>query len=454
MISQIITKLENTAGSNAKIDILKNNQSNTILKTCFELALHPHLNFYIKKIPAVKSHQGVISLAEALVRLEKLSSREFTGHAARDYVADTLSKLSKEDSDVLTRVLKRDMKCGVSVATVNKIWEDLIATYAYMRCCLPKDSNIKKWDWKKGVYIQTKMDGMFCNAIVHDGKTEILSRAGSPFPTEFAERIRSDLLAVSEFSEKVIHGELVVLDKKSKKYLDRKTGNGMLNSCLQEGEFDYEKYDIRLVAWDIIPYDNWINAIDYTVKYSTRFTEFRAALATNNTQNIISVKTVVVFSTAEALEVYYQLLDEGEEGGVMKSPDMIWSNGTSKDQVKMKMIFEFDLKIIKLNPGTGKNAKTFGSIEAASLDDLLTVNMSGFKDAEREYLHSIRDQLPGMIVTGKSNALIQRRGSTKWSMFLPRFVELRLDKTIADDLNKIIETADAAKKTIFGGADE
>jgi DNA ligase-1 len=452
IVSDIVSKLESTQGTNAKIEILRANADNKTLRQAFLLAYEPHTNFYIKKFDAAKANAGVKNLDECFdVLVNKLSTRDVSGHAARDLVGELLSGLSTDDSMVLSRVLKRDMKCGVSVGTINKIWKDLIATYPYMRCCLPKDSNIKKWNWKNGVYIQTKMDGMFCNAIVHDGKTQILSRAGSPFPEEFAKFVRQDLLAVPEFAESVIHGELLVLVKKTQKYLDRKTGNGMLNSCLQEGDFDYDKYDIRLVAWDIVPYTNWINAVDYVVHYRNRLELLENGL--KNVKNIIPVKTYIVYTTTEALEIYCQLVDDGEEGGVMKWPEMIWSDCTSKDQVKMKMVCEFDAKIRKLNPGNGRNESTFGSIEVSTCDDLLVVNLSGFTDKMRAYLYSIKDQLPGMIVTGKANAMIKRRGSDKWSMFLGRFVELRLDKQKADDLETVIELFEAAKTSIFGGVD-
>jgi DNA ligase-1 len=249
-----------------------------------------------------------------------------------------------------------------------------------MRCSLPKGSNVKKWDWTKGIFIQTKMDGMFANGLVSDSSvTDLLSRAGSPFPTEFAENIRKDLVKLydlynDEASRSLTHGdlvtngELVVLNKKTGKYLPRKEGNGMLNSCLQDGEFDHSKYEVKFVVWDIIPRQNWETGEVFKEKYKYRFDNLVAAISTLELTSIIPVESKIVYSKKEALDVYIELTSKGEEGAVMKSPFMFWEDGTSKDQVKMKMVAEFELEIVGFNPGNGKNADLFGSIKCKSRD--------------------------------------------------------------------------------------
>jgi DNA ligase-1 len=464
-IYPIIFSLQNTSSTNAKLDILRQHAGNDLLKKVFEYALHPRKNFYIKKIPAPNVNDNSItemSLEDVFVYLDKFSVRELSGHAARDTVSDILAALTYDDRVVFERLLKRDMKCGTSVASVNKIWEDLIPTYSYMRCSLPKGSNVKKWDWTKGIFIQTKMDGMFANGLVSDSSvTDLLSRAGSPFPTEFAENIRKDLVKLydlynDEASRSLTHGdlvtngELVVLNKKTGKYLPRKEGNGMLNSCLQDGEFDHSKYEVKFVVWDIIPRQNWETGEVFKEKYKYRFDNLVAAISTLELTSIIPVESKIVYSKKEALDVYIELTSKGEEGAVMKSPFMFWEDGTSKDQVKMKMVAEFELEIVGFNPGNGKNADLFGSIKCKSRDGELIVNLPGFKDDVRKDMHNRRDTLIGKIVTGKGNALVNAEGKDTWAIFIPGFVEERLDKTEANSLAEIQEIFANAINSVFG----
>jgi DNA ligase-1 len=456
-VYQILTSIENTSGSNAKRDILKEHAGNDILKMCFNLALTPRLNFYIKKIPAVSTHAGTLDLQSALRRLEALSNREITGNAAKAYVKETMEALSAEDAYVFKRVLGRDMKCGVSISTVNKIWKDMIPTYAYMRCSLPVGSNIKNFPWKKGVYIQTKMDGMFSNNIGQGNSTHILSRAGSPFPSEFAPALREELLKLkNELVEPNedgvnIHGELLIWDINAKKYLSRKTGNGMLNSCLQDGDFDSKNYDVHVVVWDYVPIENWVKQTDYNVAYSIRFTKLINKIKELGLTKIVPINCEVVYSKAEALAVYRKLRQAGEEGAVLKNPDMIWEDATSKDQVKMKVVFEIEVEITGFNPGNGKNEKYFGSIAGKSADGLLTLNAGGITDDDRKHIHSIMDQLIGKIMTVEGNDLTDSEGKDTLSVFLPRFIEIRLDKTTANTMDEIKAIHEAAQFNIFGG---
>jgi DNA ligase-1 len=149
----------------------------------------------------------------------------------------------------------------------------------------------------------------------------------------------------------------------------------------------------------------------------------------------------------EALAHYREMLDAGMEGTIIKNATGIWKDTTSKDQVKMKLDIDVDLVIMGFNAGNGKNEATFGSIVCQTSDGLLEVNISGFTDDVRLEVHNNRDQLLGTIVTVKGNSIMPPTGNnTKYSLFLPRFAEFRTDKTVADDLAKVIEQFDNAIK--------
>ena len=53
-------------------------------------------------------------------------------------------------------------------------------------------------------------------------------------------------------------------------------------------------------------------------------------------------------------------------------------------------------------------------------------------DATRQDIWSRKADLVGTIVTVKCNGVISRKGVDSKSLFLPVFVELRLDKTESD----------------------
>jgi DNA ligase-1 len=369
--------------------------------------------------------------------LEKLSSRELTGNAARDAVALLLSKLHEEEAQVLENILKGDLRCGINVGLINKIFPGTIPEYPYMRCSLIKGSNIEKFDWENGVFSQEKADGMFANVFFYpDGKVKITSRNGTVFPNSEFKTFIMEFTKVAEPGF-CYNGELLVSEKQSTenwKVLPREIGNGILNSVLKNGSFKDNQKPFYLM-WDKIPLENAVPGGKYEVPYKERYKEIQKIKG----QFFLPIPTKKVFSLKEAFEHYTQMTSIGCEGTVIKDPRAIWEDGTSKDQVKMKIEAEVDLIVRGFNPGNGKNEKWFGSLICESSDGLVRTNVSGFSDSDRERItKEMDDWIDKKIITVRANSLMPNENGQR-RLFLPRFVEERLDKTEADSLEKIIQ---------------
>ena len=175
----INTILEELAADNsrlAKEAILKKHLDNELLKECIRLALSPFVQFYIRKIPEYKVTGKKLTLEKALKLLDKLSSREFTGHAAIDFLATILGELDASDARVIEKIIAKDLRCGVSEATANKIWKKLVPTYPIMLASGYDEKLVEKISWP--AYAQLKLEGMRFNAIVQNGKVTFSSRNG------------------------------------------------------------------------------------------------------------------------------------------------------------------------------------------------------------------------------------------------------------------------------------
>jgi hypothetical protein len=95
---------------------------------------------------------------------------------------------------------------------------------------------------------------------------------------------------------------------------------------------------------------------------------------------------------------------------------------------------------------TRKNEKWFGSLICESSDGLVQTNVSGFSDADRERITKEMDEwIDKKIITVRANSLMPNDKGPR-RLFLPRFVEERLDKTEADSLEKIIQIFDEVMK--------
>jgi hypothetical protein len=416
----ILNRLEATSSRLEKEAILKSNSSNQVLKRAFELALDPTINFYIKQVPTPMSNILVpISLGTAFEKLSELSSRKIRGDMAKNYLARTLGGLDEEDQEVLRRVIGRNLKCGVSESTAEKIWPHLQLSYP---CMLVSPMN-EKTKLKFPMMAQTKMDGMRFNAVVEGGAVTYRSRNGKEL--DLGGVLDEDFLAHSGEFDVVFDGELLIWGTDGKP-VDRKTGNGLLTK-FQKGTGTSEiAQRIRAVVWDRIPLADFRAGI-CVIPCQTRWSMM---VAGPTTERVRIAKTTMVNTIQIAQELYQEQLAAGEEGIILKDPAGHWENKRVKHQVKMKAELEADLRVTGFLPGTGKYEGKIGSLLVESADGKVkTAVGTGFSDEERSLPFS---EFKTKIVAVKYNALITDKKSDTKSLFLPVFVEIRADKGEAD----------------------
>ena len=444
----ILNELAATSSRNDKIAILRKYESNALFKRVVWLALHPRIQFYIRKIPDYNAEEfGPIQLEWALDQLMRFNSRELTGKSAIDWLSYTLSHLTAANAEVISRILAKDLKCGVDDSSVNKAWPKFIPEYPYMRCSLSKDAKFEKWPWKKGILSQIKADGMFCN-INHDpdGNVSLVSRSGSTMPSEPFVALHEEIKKFLPTNTQT-HGELLVM--KNGSVLPREIGNGILTSVLKGGSFEADETPVLLV-WDQIAF----GADSDSRPYVDRYVALRDQVQKSTLCAMI--ETRVVHTLDEAYAHYSEMLALGLEGTILKNPEGMWKDGTSKDQVKLKLEVDVDLLITGFTAGKGKNESTFGSITCQSSDGQLVVNVSGFKDKKerglltRQEISDKKDQFIGTIMTVRANAVMPpTKSNPLYSLFLPRFTEFRSDKTEADTLQQVIDQFDNAVRSAY-----
>jgi len=422
MALQIINALAKTTSRLEKEDILAENSADLVLKNAFRLALDPMINFYIKKIPDPDAPNGeLITLEHAMNELEKkVCTRMLRGHDARDHIALLLGRLSGDDREVLRRVIGRNLKCGVSEATVEKIWPDLKLSYPCMLVS-PMDSKTKL-SWP--MIAQTKMDGMRFNALVENGQVTYRSRAGKEL--DLFGVLDKDVLALTGAEPFVLDGELLMAGPDGKP-MDRKTGNGLLTKFQKGTGTAKIAEQIRAVVWDMIPLECFLKG-KCTIGYQERW----RMLVSEKPGRIQVAPISIVNSMEEAQTLYLKKITEGEEGLVLKDPKGAWEDKRVKHQIKMKAELEADLYCVGVTPGTGKYQGKIGSLVVESKGrEVKTSVGTGLSDHERSLDPS---EFIGKIVAVKYNALITDKKTGERSLFLPVFIEVREDKTEPDKI--------------------
>lgn len=382
--------------------------------------------------------------------LADLASGALSGNAAFEVIRGELAVLDKKSAQLFRRVLLKDMRAGFSESTVNKAHPGLVPEFPYMRCSLPDKSDMPKWDWTRGVFSQEKADGMFANVNhLPNGVVNIHTRQGSPFPAgvlaELESAVRATLLPSTQ-----THGELLVFV--NNELAPREIGNGILNSLLAGGSLEPGQ-TVVLQAWDQIPLEEVRSKNKFKIGYAVRLRALMEQL--NSPKRLLApnritlAPTKIVRSKAEAIEHYREFLRKGKEGTILKHADAIWKDGTSKEQVKLKLEVDVDLVIKAIVPGrTGtKNEGRPGSLTCETSCGQLRVDVTVKNEALRNHIEDNPDDYIGRITAVRANMVMAPSESNELhSLFLPRMVEAgyRTDKTVADSLEEVRAQFDAA----------
>ncbi|QEG08866.1 putative DNA ligase [Aeromonas phage 4L372XY] len=445
-VVDIIKELRSTSSRNEKEAILTTNKDNETLKKVFYLAYDPSINFYIKSIPYEDNwkHGEYFEYDEndefeiLFDVLETIYSRELTGNKAISFLTGVLSERSTEMQELICNIVKKDLDCGVQTTTINKIWKGLITDPPYMGYQLFSEKLIKSF--KLPCYSQIKLDGLYADVFVMKDSVSYRSRSGINCKFKLPDNVEEKLLNLSQFSdvEFVLHCEALVRKGESfTEFEERKIGNGYLNS----DESDPGK--VVIVIWDVVGIDEYNNRKS-TEDYSERFNLVEKIVEYVDTPHVQMVESRFCNATQDVIDHFVESRSKGMEGTVIKSPKLKWKDGKVKDGLKLKNEFVVEMKIIGFQEHS-KRSGQIGAIFVESEDGVVKCKVgSGLTDAQRKKFFLTQDEMIGKIVTVKGNDLVTNElKQDRHSVFLPRFVEVRDDKTVADMFDKIMATKDS-----------
>jgi hypothetical protein len=417
MILNILNELAATQSRLEKEAILTREKNNELLTKVIVAALDPKINYWIKKIPSYQTAPTppYCSLSLSFDLLNQLSTRQKTGHEAVNSLSNVLSWMTSADAEVLSRIINRDLRCGVSVSTVNKIWKGLIEEMEVMLASTDKTRIIFP------AYSQCKFDGM--RTIISRDASGIVpfSRNGKFIETHG--KLDNDLLKNMAQGE-VLDGEFVCY--RDGKALPRQISNGILNKAIK-GTITPEEADlIHFYCWDIV---------DTTGKipYSKRLEKLNNFVPV---EKMSIVETRIVANMKEAEAHFAEMIEAGEEGIIVKNIESKWKGSRSKDLCKFKAEQEADLIVVGWELGQGKYSQCLGNLICATRDMKVRVGVgSGFSDKQRKELTP--DAILDKIVTVRYNVKIQDEKG-EWSLFLPRFIGIRDDKDVANSFEELV----------------
>ena len=424
----IITQLEADNSKLAKQAILLEAMQEG-LDEFFEgitMALDPLVTFGVKKVPErsdVLTGQG-LDWGSFKVLAEQLRNRELTGHAARDAIELAMGVATTEQwNGFYRRILIKDLRCGMSEKTVNKVAKEFPQyVVPVFGCQLAHDgaNHPKKMTGIK--QIEVKLDGVRVLAVCKGGKVELFSRNGKQFhnfPHIIAE-IEAVLAAKPAPYDCVLDGEVMSADFQDlMKQLQRKDGKKATDAVLHL--FDFIPLDSFLEgSWDKTQ-TNRSNYVKYWVMENTDMLEHVVACEWED------VNLDTKEGEARFKEINAAAVAGGYEGVMIKDVEAHYECKRSHAWLKAKPFIEVTLEVVGVEEGTGRNEGRLGAIVCHGQDDGkdIRVNVgSGFTDDNRTVFWTGRNDLIGWMVEVRADAVTQNQDGT-YSLRFPRFKTFR-----------------------------
>jgi DNA ligase-1 len=384
------------------------------------MALDALVTFGVKQVPTATVDGQGLPWAAFFELADKLRNRELTGHAARDAIELAMSVATVAQwNDWYRRILIKDLRCGVSEKTVNKVVPGTVPVFT---CALAHDSlkHEKKMTGKK--QIEIKLDGVRVITIIQGNKVEMFSRNGKQFHN-FGHIIAELEAVVAEYPVPyplVLDGEVMSSDFQDlMKQVHRKDGK--------------QSTDAVLHVFDTIPLGcfkagSWDKPQSFRSAITKHWVEeHKDSLEHVQALDWEDVDLDTPEGQARFVELNKQAVEGGYEGVMIKDVDAPYECKRTHAWLKAKPFIEVTLEVKEVEEGTGRNEGRLGAFVCEGVDDGkdIRVNVgSGFTDAHRDEYWNSRSDIVGNLVEVRADAITQNQDGT-YSLRFPRFKTFR-----------------------------
>jgi len=460
-IWDILQKVKSTSKTSEKLSILKSyveqlkindiSGYNIFLNVCQHVFDYQKV-YYIKKIPAWKDeykqnlngHCIVNHLSEGGL-IHSLLNRTITGNTAKTALHYALTNsYSFETSCLIQSILDKTFDIGADHTTFAKAFGfDLVVEHK-VSLCTPATQKLID-DFKYPAIGQLKYDAMRIEVDIQKDSVKLITRPGKTILTN-NQTIDSTLIqkilptirdAYKEHGYDVggerihIDGEMVFMH--NGEFLKRQASNGIANKVAKGTKERIEDDEIVFCAWDIITPEEKNGSLK--IPYKKRLAILNKVI--KGIKYFRLAETHIINNKEEAIQLAVKYVKDGLEGCIIKDPNSFWSAERVKTQLKLKAVRECEMRIIGYNlSDETKYSGLVGSLITTSEDGKVIANISGMSDSDRkEYLDK---KYIGKIITVHYNEITtNKEDENRFSLFLPRIVELREDKTTADTYESI-----------------
>jgi DNA ligase-1 len=402
------------------------------LFNCY-LAYNPFYTYNIKQVPETRDITGRANpWPQFWAVCEALRTRSVTGNDMRTMVEKCSQKFDSDEwNGLCRRVLIKDLRCGISEKTLNKVLGNSEWKIPVFTCQLATDSTDRPNKLKGATRLETKLDGVRVLAYIStSGSVTLYSRNGKVF-----ENFPHIVAALENAYTGIKLGLGIFTDGgDAGVFLDGEVIGETFQDLMKQArrKTDADASDSVFYVFDYLPAPDFRRGYWNTQlhKRIERLETLRTVLVPQPCVKIMP-GIEVDLDISEGHDIMRRFAEdavaEGYEGIMIKSLEAPYECKRSTFWMKWKPTITVDLNIVGFEPGTGRNAGRLGAIICEGEDQgrQIRVNVgSGFTDAQRDAFWETRETLMGVVTEVQADVVSQNQDGT-YSLRFPRFVRFR-----------------------------
>ena len=319
--------------------------------------------------------------------------------------------LDNDIKDFTRGMITKSIKLGCDKKVVNSAIPNLIPTFDVQ---LGTSIEKVKLLGNEKIFISRKLNGTR-TAFVGD---KCMTRQGKEY--KGLDHIISDLQKIVG-TEMFVDGELLYKNKEGLSDSEAfQKGTGIAMSK------DNDKSELKLVIFDMFPLDEFWNGKSKE-PYSNRkkdLIELGEKITALGTDNLEIVQMCYEGYDHSEIWKWLDYAERHDWEGVILNLDTPYECKRTKNLIKVKKFYTYDLEVIGVEEGTGRNKGTLGALVVRYKNNTVNVG-SGFTDEERSYYWNNQDKIIGRVIEVKYKEITTDKKTGLESLQFPVYVGLR-----------------------------
>ena len=349
--------------------------------------------------------------------LDDLSNRVITGHQAIMAVQQFLKGLyNKKWEELVLNIIDKDLKCGLSEVTINKVCGNIIKTYdVALAAKYDPKKHILTNDW----VIERKLDGVRCNVINRDGVIKCYSRQGKEITTlgKLVNELQGHLP-----ENMVLDGEVCLVDEN-----DLESFQGIMKEIKRK---NHTIENPLLLCFDMLTLQEF-EAKEGNTKYTDRMKRLKEwyelqnwGIGPNKVAKHLSIVNYEHYSP-EVLKEWNERVKEYHWEGLMFRKDTGYEGKRTQNLLKYKMFNDAEYKVIAVEEGDAQELIDGKMVKIKCVGNLVIEHKgnrvgvgTGLSLEQRKRWYQHPEEIVGKIVTIKFFEETQNQDGS-WSLRFP-----------------------------------